>query len=127
MSTFEVQQQTPEDELKQLPALIQSWKQLKEEVQELEDLRREKKTRITAMEDVIMRIMKKHEIGALDLKSSGGRLVYQKRQTKAGLSVGTLQKLLTEHLKSEEKAKETLTYIAEHRESRVKEKLAYEK
>ena len=127
MSTLEIQQQTPEEELRQLPTLIQSWKQVKEELQGLEDQRREKKTRIKALEDVIMRLMKKHEIGALDLKSTGGRLVYQKKEAKAGLSVGTLSAMLTEHLKSEEAAKSALQFIAEHRESRVRERLFYEK
>jgi hypothetical protein len=76
-----IQDMTPEQELAQLPPLIQTWKQIREELQNLEDQRREKKSRLKAYEDLIMRLMKKHEIGALDLKSSGGRLVYHKRES----------------------------------------------
>lgn len=127
VTTLEITTPTSEQELQQLPGLIQSWKQVREELQTLEDHRKELKARIRVLEEVIMRIMKKHEIGALDLKNTGGRLVYEKKQAKAGLAIGTLQKLLSDHLQSDEKAKEALTYITEHRESRVKERLFYEK
>lgn len=127
MSSMTIQDMTPEQELAQLPPLIQTWKQIREELQNLEDQRREKKSRLKAYEDLIMRLMKKHEIGALDLKSSGGRLVYHKRESKAGLSQGSLMQLLTEQMKSEERAKETLQYISEHRSVKTVEKLKYEK
>jgi hypothetical protein len=35
--------------------------------------------------------------------------------------------MLSEHLKSEQKAAEALKYITEHREARVRESLLYEK
>lgn len=126
MSSMTIQDMTPEQELAQLPPLIQTWKQIRIELQTLEDQRREKKSRLKAYEDLIMRLMKKHEIGALDLKSSGGRLVYQTRESKAGLSQGSLMQLLTEQMKSEERAKEALQYISEHRSTKTIEKLKYE-
>lgn len=126
MSSMTIQDMTPEQELAQLPPLIQTWKQIRIELQTLEDQRREKKSRLKAYEDLIMRLMKKHEIGALDLKSSGGRLVYHTRESKAGLSQGSLMQLLTEQMKSEERAKEALQYISEHRSTKTIEKLKYE-
>jgi hypothetical protein len=125
--TLEIATPTTEQELAQLPALIQTWKQVKEELQTLEDQRKEKRTRVKALEEVIMRMMKKYEIGTLDLKNSGGQLLYQKKQSKAGLSSGTLMKLLSDHYNSEEKAKETWGYISEHRGTKEREMLCYRK
>jgi hypothetical protein len=124
--TVAVLDPTAEQELAQLPTIIQVWKQLKEEVINLEQQRKEKKARMKAMEEMILRLMKKHEIGALDLKSSGGRLVYQKQQMKSGLAQGTLLKLLSDHMTSEEKAKQALQYINEHRDTKIRERLKYE-
>jgi hypothetical protein len=70
--------------------------------------------------------MKQQNLGALDLKSSGGRILYEKQQRKSGLNPKVIQKLLTEHMKDETKAAEALKYINEHREAVTKEKLAYE-
>lgn len=125
-ATIPVLDPTAEQELAQLPTIIQVWKQLKEEIVNLEQQRKEKKARMKAMEEMIMRLMKKHEIGALDLKSSGGRLVYHTQQAKAGLAQGTLLKLLADHMTSEEKAKQAMQYINEHRDTKIRERLKYE-
>ena len=71
--------------------------------------------------------MKQQNVGALDLKSSGGRILYEKKERKSGLNAKTIQKLLTEHLKDETKAAEAVKYMAEHRDAVTKEKLAYER
>jgi len=71
--------------------------------------------------------MKQQNLGALDLKSSGGRILYAKKQRKSGLNEKVIQKLLTEHLKDETKAAEAVKYLKDKREAVVKEKLAYEK
>jgi hypothetical protein len=80
-----------------------------------------------ALEEMILRIMKKYTIGALDLKGSGGRLLYRRQTTKAPLNPKALTAMLSQHLKSETAAQEALKYIAEHREARVRESLLYEK
>ncbi len=79
------------------------------------------------MEEMILRIMKKNNIGALDLQSSGGRLLYRRQTAKAGLGQKEIARLLAEHLKSEQAANTALQYIAEHRGTKVKESLLYEK
>jgi hypothetical protein len=76
---------------------------------------------------MILRIMKKNNIGALDLKGSGGRLLYRRQTTKVGLNPKTLTSLLTEHLKSEAQAADALKFINEHRAAKVRESLLYEK
>jgi hypothetical protein len=76
---------------------------------------------------MILRIMKKNNIGALDLSSSGGRLLYRRQTSKGSLAQKDMVRLLGEHLKSEQKAAEAIQYITEHRGSKVKESILYEK
>jgi hypothetical protein len=120
--------QTPsQSEMTQLSTAIQEWKRVHDELVEIRQDMREKGKRVKVLESVIMQIMKKNNIGALDLRSSGGRLLYKKKASKTGFSPKTLMKLLSDHFKSETKAAEVLTYITTNRESKVRELLAYEK
>jgi hypothetical protein len=114
-------------EMTQLSAMIKEWKGLQSETATLKEQVREKTKRMKAMEEVILRIMKKNNIGALDLANSGGRLLYRKSNTKTSLNPKVLMNMLSEHMKSEQKAAEALKYITEHREARVRESLLYEK
>lgn len=79
------------------------------------------------MEEMILRIMKKNNIGALDLAATGGRLIYRKTNSKGSLAPKALQVLITEHLKSDQKAAEIMKYITEHRETKTRDSLLYEK
>lgn len=118
---------TEAQEMAQLKQVIVSWRELESDCTILSAQIREKKKRQKALEEVILRIMKKHNIGALDLKGSGGRLLYRRQTTKAPLNVKTLAGLLTTHLKSEGAATDALKYINEHRGAKVRESLLYEK
>lgn len=113
-------------DLTTLPNLIKTWKTLQDETKELQAAMREKKTRLKAMEEMILQSMKRNNIGALDLKSSGGRILYRRKASKESLGTKNLAKLLAEALKSEQKATEALKYIDEHRGSKTKESLYYE-
>lgn len=120
--------QTPsQSEMSQLSTAIQEWKRLHDEVVEERQELREKMKRVKVLDDVIMRIMKKNNIGALDLRSSGGRLLYKRKAAKVGLNPKILMKSLTEYLKSDTKAAEAVTFITNSRESKVRESLAYER
>jgi hypothetical protein len=122
-------QSTPSDanELAQLSLMIKTWREIQKETEDLNNQVKEKKKRAKVMEEMILRIMKKNNIGALDLQSSGGRILYRRQTTKAGLGQKDMARLLAEHLKSEQAANTALQYIAEHRGSKVKESLLYEK
>jgi hypothetical protein len=76
---------------------------------------------------MVLRIMKKYNIGALDLKGSGGRLLYRRQTTKTALNPKVLTGLLATHLKSETAAAEAIKFIGDNRESRIRESLLYEK
>ena len=115
-----------QQELQNLRQIIVTWRELEAEVSTLSAQVREKNKRKKALEEMILRIMKKHNIGALDLKS-GGRLLHRKQTTKGALNPKSLTGLLAGHLKSETAAAEDIKYINEHREARPRESILYEK
>lgn len=116
-----------ENEMSTLTHSIIEWRRLKDEGTELKSQIREMSKKMKALEEVIVRIMKNHNIGALDLKNSGGRVLFKKQKRQAGLGQKNMMKLVSEHLQSEEKAKNLIDYIQEHREVVVKESIHYEK
>ena len=119
--------QADQQELLSLKDIIVSWREIDSEVSELNAQIREKRKRQKTLEEMILRIMKKNNIGALDLKGSGGRLLYRRQTTKGTLNVKSIMEMLTQHLKSETAAAEALKYINEHRGGKVRESLLYEK
>ena len=118
---------TDQQELQSLKEIIISWRQIEGEVSELNSQMREKKKKQKTLEDMILRIMKKHNLGALDLKGSGGRLLYRRQTTKGALNVKTITEMLAQHLKSETAAADAIKFINEHRGATVKESIQYEK
>ncbi len=126
--TFDANQTlTEQQELQTLRQIIVTWRELEQEASDLAQQAREKKVKQKALEEMILRIMKKYNIGALDLKGSGGRLLYRRQTTKTGLTPKALIGLLSDHLKSETAAQDAIKYINEHRGSKVRESLLYEK
>jgi len=129
-NTVETQQeptQTPEQEMQTLKEIIMAWRSTETELSTLNSQIREKKKKQKTMEEIILRIMKKNNIGALDLKGSGGRLLYRRQTMKGTLNVKTLTELLTTHLKSETAATDALKFINDNRGAKVRESLMYEK
>jgi hypothetical protein len=118
---------TEQQELQTLRQIIVTWRELESESSDLAQQVREKKKRQKALEEMILRIMKKYNIGALDLKGSGGRLLYRRQTTKESLSAKNLVGLLSRHLKSETAAADAIKFINENRGARVRESLLYEK
>lgn len=115
-----------ENEMTTLTHSIVEWRRLKDEAAELKQQVRERNKKMKALEEVILRVMKNNNIGALDLKSSGGRVLFKKQKRQAGLGAKNMLKLMAQGLQSEEKANELMKYIQEHREVVMKESLAYE-
>jgi hypothetical protein len=116
-----------ENELAMLTHSIIEWRRLKEENDTRKIQVREANTKMKALEDIIVRVMKSHNIGALDLKNSGGRVLFKKQKRQAGLGQKTMERLIAEHLESQEKAQHLMNYIKEHREVVTKESIHYEK
>lgn len=105
---------------------IVEWRKLSDEIAEAKQQNRERTKKQKALEEIILRVMKNHNIGALDLKSSGGRIVHKKQKRQSGLGAKNLEKYLAEYMKSADEAKKVLAYINEHRDVVTSEKLTYE-
>ena len=103
-----------ENDMSTLTHAIIEWRRLKEKCDEARQILRENSKIMKINEDIILRIMKEHNIGALDLKNSGGRVLYKKQKRQLGLGQKNMVKLMAEHLKSEEKASELMKYIQDH-------------
>jgi len=118
---------TDQQEMNNLKEVIVAWREIESELSALNAQQREKKKKQKAYEEVILRIMKKNNIGALDLKGSGGRLLYRRQTTKGTLNVKSLKDMLLDHMKSESVVDEAMKYINEHRGAKVRESILYEK
>jgi hypothetical protein len=118
---------TSEQDLQHLPSLISAWKAVQEDSNKLKEQLRELKVRQKALEEVILRTMKTHNIGALDLKASNARLMYKKKQSKGSLSQKILQDYLSEFLKSTDEGQKAIKFIDEKRGVKTMEVLAFEK
>ena len=116
-----------ENDIAMLTHSIIEWRRLKEENDSRNQQMREAGTKMKALEEIIVRVMKSHNIGALDLKNSGGRVLFKKQKRQAGLGQKNMEKLIAEHLESQEKAQNLMKYIQEHREVVIKETIQYEK
>ncbi len=116
-----------ENEMVNLTHAIVEWRRLHEELSEMRQQVRERNKRIKTLEEVILRVMKNHNIGALDLKTSGGRVLFRKQKRQGALGQKNMFKLMAQHLKSEDRAAEMMKFIQENRETVLKESLLYEK
>ena len=121
------QAQAPAVDVANLGLIVTEWRRIHDEISQIKQQVSEKTKRAKILEGIIMNIMKQQNVGALDLKSSGGRILYNKKERKSGLNGKNIQKLLTEHLKDETLAAAAVKYLTEHREAVTQEKLAYEK
>jgi hypothetical protein len=117
--------QPKENELMNLTHAVVEWKRLQGELSELRAAMGERRKKMKALEEIILRIMKNHNIGALDLKNSGGRVLYKKKKAKSGLGGKNLQELMVQFFNSQERATEVMKFIEEHREIVTREGLAY--
>ena len=119
---------TPQDnDMVTLTHSIVEWRRLKEESDSYKQQLKERSKKMKVLEEVILRVMKSNNIGALDLKSSGGRVLYKKQKRQAGLGQKNMMTLMAAGLQSEAKATELMKYIQDHREVVMKESIAYEK
>ena len=83
-----------ENEMATLTHSIIEWRRLKELCDDAKQVLRENNKKMKALEDIILRVMKQNNIGALDLKSSGGRVLYKKQKRQAGLGQKNMVKLM---------------------------------
>uniref|UniRef100_A0A6C0K2U7 Uncharacterized protein n=1 Tax=viral metagenome TaxID=1070528 RepID=A0A6C0K2U7_9ZZZZ len=115
------------NEMETLANSIKEWRSLTEECRGFKEQISERTKRIKAYQEVIVRIMKNHHVAALDLKTTGGRVITKQRKTQSGLTPKVLQSQLATYLKSEEEAKKVLEFIQSNRTTTTRDALLYEK
>lgn len=115
-----------ESDLTTLTHSIIEWRRLKDNNDSIRQQLRETNKKMKALEDIIVRVMKSHNIGALDLKNSGGRVLFKKQKRQGALGQKNMEKLITQFLNSEEQAKKLMTHIQEGRGVVIKESIHYE-
>jgi hypothetical protein len=116
-----------ESDMSTLSSSIVEWRRLNDECSDFKQQIKERSTKIRALQEVIMRIMKSHNVAALDLKSTGGRVITKQRKSQSGLTAKTLHAQLATYLKSEEEATKALQFIQSNRTTSLKDALLYEK
>ena len=116
-----------ESDLTTLTHAIIEWRRMKEDNDAHKIQVRELSKKMKALEDIIVRIMKSHNIGALDLKNSGGRVLFKKHSHKGSLGQKTMEKLVADFLKSDDEAKKLMQHLQDGRGVVIKESIRYEK
>ena len=116
-----------ENDMATLSSAIVEWRRISDECSNLKEQLKERGKKIKVLQEVIVRIMKNHNVAALDLKNTGGRVVTKQRKSQSGLTPKTLQQTLATYLKSEEEAKKALEYIQSQRSTSTRDALLYEK
>ena len=121
-------------DFRNLPNLLTEWKKLQEDKQKLLDEKkqindriREHDKRAEAMQKMILPIMKKNSIGALDLKSSNARALFKKRIIKSPLGIKEMKVYFKEHFKTADEADKLLAFLDTKRDTIIRESLVYEK
>jgi hypothetical protein len=119
---------TPQDnDLATLTHSIIEWRRLKEDNDIRKQQVRESTTKMKALEEIILRVMKSHNIGALDLKNSGGRVFFKTKKSSAGVGQKGMVKLMGDYLKSADEAVKLMDFIQSNRQIVTKETIHYEK
>ena len=116
-----------ESDMYTLSSSIVEWRRLNDECADFKQQIKERTTKIRALQEVIMRIMKSHNVAALDLKNTGGRVITKQRKSQSGLTAKTLHAQLATFLKSEEQATKALEFIQSNRVTSLKDALLYER
>ncbi len=109
-----------------LPTAIQEWRRVNDEIAGFKQQIRERTRKAKALEIFIMGIMKRYNIGALDLKASNGRVLYKRGKRAGALGAKKQTQLIAEYLKSEERATDLMKFLSEHRETKTNERITYE-
>ena len=115
------------EDIQHLSEAIKSWHTTFEKITSARQVIKEESKRLKTLESLIVNMMKNHAIGALDLKASGGRILYKKQKRTNAVPKKDMLPLLAEHLGDEKKAREALEFLEKHKTSEWKEGLRYEK
>jgi hypothetical protein len=120
MSLIQTDQTAPP--INELPSLMKSWMKLQEELALLNAEVKQRRTQSKAYRDMILRIMDANKVAALNV--SKGSVIHKVKEVKESMSQDYMMKHCKEFFNGdEERAKALLTYLEEHRESKIKHDL----
>jgi hypothetical protein len=117
----------PQVDMGNLGTIVQEWRRLYDDIDRHKQAVREKSKRLKVLDSIIMSTMKQSSLDALNLSSSGGRILYKKSTSRESLAPKTLEKFLTEYFKDAGKAADALKFINEHRGQKVREAIKYQR
>ena len=104
----------------QLVSYVKEWVSIDEEMKQLQKVMREKRQKKKELNDVLIQVMKQHEIECFDTKN--GQLLYSVNKTKKAITKKMLMETLQKYYKNDdEKANELASFILESRDESIKE------
>ena len=104
----------------QLVSYVKEWVSIDEEMKQLQKVMREKRQKKKELNDVLIQVMKQHEIECFDTKN--GKLLYSVNKTKKAITKKMLMETLQKYYKNDdEKANELASFILESRDESIKE------
>ena len=116
-----------ENDLATLTQSIIEWRRLKEDSDGWKRQLREANLKMKVLEKIILSVMKSHNIGALDLKNSGGRVFFKTKKSQGSIGQKNMIKLIGDYFKSADEATKLMEYVQAQRPVVVKESIYYEK
>jgi hypothetical protein len=96
MDQQQIQQQKPA-EAQNLATVVSEWRRISDEIITHKQQVSEKGKRAKVLEGIILTIMKQQNHGALDLKNSGGRILYQKKEGNSAIYIYITTLILTDN------------------------------
>ena len=115
-----------QDEITALSQTLRQWYSSFEAIEKAKQSIKEETARMKTLETMVVAMMRNHAIGALDMSSTGGRVIYKKDKRIAPVSKKDMFSILADHQQSEEKAREILNFIDQHKTVVWKESLSFE-
>ena len=115
-----------QEEISILSQTLRQWYSSFENIEKAKQSIKEETARMKTLEGMVVSMMRNHAIGALDMASTGGRVLYKKDKRTAPVSKTQMFSILAEHQQSEDKAREIMEFIDKHKTIVWRESLSYE-
>lgn len=115
-----------QDEINLLSQTLRQWYGSFEAIEKAKQNIKEETARMKTLETMIVNMMRDHAIGALDMSSTGGRVLYKKDRRAVPVSKSQMLTILTDHQQSSDKALEIMQFIDKHKTIVWRETLSYE-
>jgi hypothetical protein len=116
VNTSQQSQQKPPGNLEKS---IQSWVELDNELKQLNDTVKELRTRKNDVEDKIMGYVENNEMNNSVVNISDGKLKFCETKQTSPLTLGFLEKCLSEVIANQSQVKQIMEYIKSKRETKV--------